>query len=139
MDRHKRGSLRALGRIWQNEPNRATDRDFGSALSPATRSRWHGLFGITVLRKRGLLAPLFADLAIPQVLVGGLHSPTQRKVVIFQNQCTGDHRTKEMSRISFMLLIVTGLALTVYFGTAAWRVTDASHLDITGRIPPVVK
>jgi hypothetical protein len=46
---------------------------------------------------------------------------------------------KEMSRISFMLLIVTGLALTVYFGTAAWRLTDDSHLDITGRIPPVTK
>jgi hypothetical protein len=46
---------------------------------------------------------------------------------------------KEMSRISFMLLIVTGLALTVYFGTAAWRLTDDSHLDITGRIPPVAK
>jgi hypothetical protein len=44
-----------------------------------------------------------------------------------------------MSRISFMLLIVTGLALTVYFGTAAWRLTDDSYLDITGRIPPVVK
>jgi len=29
-----------------------------------------------------------------------------------------------MSRISFLLLIVTGLALTVYFGTAAWRLTD---------------
>jgi hypothetical protein len=40
-----------------------------------------------------------------------------------------------MSRISFMLLVVTSLALTIYFGTAAWRLTDDSHFDITGHIP----
>jgi hypothetical protein len=40
-----------------------------------------------------------------------------------------------MIRISFTLLIVAGLALTAYFGTAAWRLTDDSHLDVTGQIP----
>jgi hypothetical protein len=40
-----------------------------------------------------------------------------------------------MSRISFMVLIVTALALTAYFGTAAWRLTDDSHLDVTGANP----
>jgi hypothetical protein len=34
-----------------------------------------------------------------------------------------------MSQLSSALLIVTGLLLTVYFGTAAWR---ASGPDVTG-------
>jgi hypothetical protein len=37
-----------------------------------------------------------------------------------------------MSRLSFVFLIVTGLALTVYFGAAAWRLSDDSHLEVTG-------
>jgi hypothetical protein len=37
-----------------------------------------------------------------------------------------------MSQLSFVLLIVTGLVLTAYFGAAAWRLSDDSHLDITG-------
>jgi hypothetical protein len=44
-----------------------------------------------------------------------------------------------MSRLSFMLLIVTGLVLTVYFGAAAWRLSDDSHMDITGHIPPAAR
>jgi hypothetical protein len=40
-----------------------------------------------------------------------------------------------MSRLSFALLIVTGLVLTTYFGTAAWRLSDDSRSDITGQIP----
>ena len=43
---------------------------------------------------------------------------------------------KEMSRLSFVLLIVTGLALTAYFGVAAWRLSDDSHMDVTGHIRP---
>jgi hypothetical protein len=43
---------------------------------------------------------------------------------------------KEMSRLSFVLLIVTGLALTAYFGAAAWRLSDDSHMDVTGHIRP---
>jgi hypothetical protein len=38
-----------------------------------------------------------------------------------------------MSRISFAFLIVTSLALTVYFGSVAWRLSDDGN-DITGRI-----
>jgi hypothetical protein len=45
------------------------------------------------------------------------------------------NETGEMSKLSFVLLIVTGLALTAYFGVAAWRLTDDSHMDITGHIP----
>ena len=30
-----------------------------------------------------------------------------------------------MSRLSFVLLMVTSLVLTVYFGAAAWRLTRA--------------
>jgi hypothetical protein len=43
---------------------------------------------------------------------------------------------KEMSRLSFVLLIVTGLALTAYFGAAAWRLSDDSQVDVTGHIRP---
>jgi hypothetical protein len=41
-----------------------------------------------------------------------------------------------MSRLSFALLIVTGLVLTVYFGAAAWRLSDDNASDITGQTPP---
>jgi hypothetical protein len=44
-----------------------------------------------------------------------------------------------MSRLSLMLLLVTSLVLTVYFGAAAWRLTDDSHADITGHVPPAAK
>jgi hypothetical protein len=44
-----------------------------------------------------------------------------------------------MSRLSFVLLIVAGLVLTAYFGAAAWRLTDDSHMDITGHIRPAGK
>ena len=44
-----------------------------------------------------------------------------------------------MSRLSVVLLLVTSLVLTVYFGAAAWRLTEDSHMDITGRIPPAAK
>jgi hypothetical protein len=44
-----------------------------------------------------------------------------------------------MSRLSFALLLVTSLVLTVYFGAAAWRLTDDSHMDITGHIPSAAK
>jgi hypothetical protein len=46
---------------------------------------------------------------------------------------------REMSRLSFALLIVTGLMLTAYFGAAAWRLSDDSHLDVTGHIKPTAK
>jgi hypothetical protein len=51
----------------------------------------------------------------------------------------GGFGAKEMSRPSFMLLIATGLVLTVYFGAAAWRVSDDSRMDITGHIPPAAR
>jgi hypothetical protein len=57
----------------------------------------------------------------------------------FISKIQGPSELKEMSRISFVLLIATGLALTAYFGTAAWRLTDDSHLDITGQIPHGIK
>jgi hypothetical protein len=44
-----------------------------------------------------------------------------------------------MSRLSFALLLVTSLVLTVYFGAAAWRLTDDGHMDITGHIPPAAR
>jgi hypothetical protein len=48
-------------------------------------------------------------------------------------------RGAKMSRLSFALLLVTSLVLTAYFGAAAWRLTDDSHMDITGHIPPAAK
>jgi hypothetical protein len=38
-----------------------------------------------------------------------------------------------MSRLSFALLIATGLVLTAYFGAAAWRLSDDRLTDITGQ------
>jgi hypothetical protein len=39
-----------------------------------------------------------------------------------------------MSQISFVVLIVVGLALTGYFGLAAWRVSGEDHAEITGAV-----
>jgi len=39
-----------------------------------------------------------------------------------------------MSRLSLAFLIVTSLALTVYFGSVAWRLSDDGDNDITGYI-----
>jgi hypothetical protein len=41
-----------------------------------------------------------------------------------------------MSQISFALLIVLGLALTGYFGLAAWRLSGDDHTEITGTVLP---
>lgn len=46
---------------------------------------------------------------------------------------------REMSRLSFALLIVACLMLTAYFGALAWRMSDDSHTDITGQIMPRAK
>lgn len=39
-----------------------------------------------------------------------------------------------MIRLSFFVLIVISLTLTVYFGTEAWRLSDSDQLEITGGI-----
>ncbi|WP_283806828.1 hypothetical protein [Bradyrhizobium canariense] len=39
-----------------------------------------------------------------------------------------------MSQISFALLIALSLALTGYFGLAAWRLSGEDHTEITGTI-----
>jgi hypothetical protein len=44
-----------------------------------------------------------------------------------------------MSRLSLALLLVTGLALTAYFGTAAWRISEAGDADIGTTIPPALE
>jgi hypothetical protein len=44
-----------------------------------------------------------------------------------------------MSRLSLVLLLLASLVLTVYFGAEGWRVSDESHMDITGHIPPGAK
>jgi hypothetical protein len=41
-----------------------------------------------------------------------------------------------VARISFGLLIATSLALSVYFGTTAWRMTGDSQDDGAGPGPP---
>ena len=43
-----------------------------------------------------------------------------------------------MSRLSLALLLVTGLALTAYFGTAAWRISEAGDADIMN-MPPALE
>jgi hypothetical protein len=44
--------------------------------------------------------------------------------------------TTAMSGLSFVLLIVTALLLTAYFGMAAWRTTGDRRADITSHVPP---
>ena len=39
-----------------------------------------------------------------------------------------------MNQVSFVVLIVLGLALTGYFGLAAWRLSSDDHAEITGAI-----
>ena len=46
---------------------------------------------------------------------------------------------EEMSQLSFVLLIATGLFFTAYFGTAAWRLSDDRHVDVTGQIGPATR
>jgi hypothetical protein len=41
-----------------------------------------------------------------------------------------------MTQISYALLIVLGLTFTVYFGFAAWRVSDDDHAEITRTVLP---
>jgi hypothetical protein len=41
-----------------------------------------------------------------------------------------------MTQISWAFLIVLGLALTAYFGTAAWRLSGDDHTEITGTVLP---
>jgi hypothetical protein len=55
-------------------------------------------------------------------------------VFFFANKTRG-FGAKEMGRFSLLLLMVTGLVLTTYFGVAAWRVSGDSHMEITGHIP----
>jgi hypothetical protein len=65
-----------------------------------------------------------------------IYFPTQPKVLTLLQMKLEVFGAKEMGRLSFVLLIVTGLALTAYFGAAAWRLSDDSHLDVTGHIRP---
>jgi hypothetical protein len=41
-----------------------------------------------------------------------------------------------MTQTFFALLIVLGLALTGYFGLAAWRLSGEDHGEITGTVFP---
>lgn len=63
---------------------------------------------------------------------GALSSPTQTKVFTLPQMKLEVLGAREMGRLSIVFLIVTGLALTAYFGAAAWRLSDDSHLDVTG-------
>jgi hypothetical protein len=40
-----------------------------------------------------------------------------------------------MNRLSVALFVVTGLVLTVYFGTTAWQLSAVGNADIAGSIP----
>jgi hypothetical protein len=42
-----------------------------------------------------------------------------------------------MNRLSVALFVVTGLMLTAYFGTAAWRLSAVSNNDILDGLPSV--
>lgn len=62
--------------------------------------------------------------------------PTQKKVLFCQeNRSLRDWLgAREMNQVSFVVLIVLGLALTGYFGLAAWRLSGEDHAEITGAV-----
>jgi hypothetical protein len=43
-----------------------------------------------------------------------------------------------MNRLSVAFLVATGLALTAYFGTTAWRLSESSDVDIGTTAPPAL-
>jgi hypothetical protein len=43
-----------------------------------------------------------------------------------------------MNRLSVAFLVVTGLALTAYFGATAWRLSETSGVDIISTGPPAL-
>jgi hypothetical protein len=43
---------------------------------------------------------------------------------------------REMTQISYAVLIVLGLVFTAYFGAAAWRLSGDDHAEITGTLLP---
>jgi hypothetical protein len=66
------------------------------------------------------------------------HSATQKKLLSY-SKVKSKVGAREMSRLSFALLIVAALMLTAYFGAVAWRMSDDSHTDVTGQIMPRAK
>jgi hypothetical protein len=70
--------------------------------------------------------------------VAANRSTTQRKVLT-SLKMKPKAGAKEMSRLSFALLLVTVLMLTAYFRAEAWRLSDDSHMDVTGHITPTAK
>jgi hypothetical protein len=48
-----------------------------------------------------------------------------------------DGAKMQMNRLSVALFVVTGLMLTAYFGTAAWRLSAVSNTDILDGLPSV--
>lgn len=43
-----------------------------------------------------------------------------------------------MNRLSVALFVVTGLMLTAYFGTTAWRLSEAGSADVLDGVPPAL-
>jgi hypothetical protein len=43
-----------------------------------------------------------------------------------------------MNRLSVAFLVVTGLALTAYFGATAWRLSETNDVGIVSTIPPAL-
>jgi hypothetical protein len=50
------------------------------------------------------------------------------------SQLGAEQEPKEMSRISFAVLIALGLAFTGYFAVAAWQVSEEDRTEFTGTV-----
>jgi hypothetical protein len=44
-----------------------------------------------------------------------------------------------MNRLSLALFVATGLMLTAYFGTTAWRLSELSTTDIMDGVPSALQ
>jgi hypothetical protein len=62
-------------------------------------------------------------------------SAAKRKVFLLTDCILGLSRgRKEMTNVSFAVLIALGLMLTSYFGLAAWRASGGDQTEITGTV-----
>ena len=65
------------------------------------------------------------------------HLPIPHQERSLLTSAGGETEPNAMNRLSVALFVVTGLMLTAYFGTAAWRLSTASNADILDGLPSV--
>lgn len=78
-----------------------------------------------------MCVPLPKSLGHSALRSARLHFPNRHSVVA--RPCVA-FRGLGVSQFVSMLLLTVAVVLTVYFGVAAWRLSDEKNIDITGQI-----